>query len=385
MARVKVVYGPPCSGKSTYVNEAMKPKDIRFNYDLLLQAISSRKSHEYSDIHLPYIMSYREYLIKKAASDSSIDTAYIITCKIREKFMHELKNVGAEFFLIDRSREECYDLLKEDDTRKDKIKWRLKIDEWFEWYEEWNQRKEVKRVEIGEVRKTGQLGKESEPESQMGLINRFTLEPLTADDVFCFKINACGNKIDRDKEMFSDEALEKLAALYVGKSVIFDHAPTAKNQCARIYHAEVLEGQGKNEIGSPVKHLQLHCYMVKTEKNNDLIAEIRAGIKREVSVGCAVTKAICNICGGEYRNCSHRKGEKYEGKECFVTLDDATDAYEVSFVAVPAQKDAGVTKAFLTGKTQTEETERNKASKKFEAFVEVFGGVKHDENKNEKP
>lgn len=225
------------------------------------------------------------------------------------------------------------------------------------------------------VRKTANLEKEASVEAQMDLINQFALEPLAADDVFCFKINACGNKIDRDKEMFSEGVLEKLAELYVGKSVIFDHAATAKNQCARIYHAEVLEGQGKNEIGNPVKHLQLHCYMVKTEKNNDLIAEIRAGIKREVSVGCAVTKAICNICGGEYRNCSHRKGEKYEGKECFVTLDDATDAYEVSFVAVPAQKDAGVTKTFNPHQSQKETTIEDKALKKFEAFIKAFGGI----------
>lgn len=235
------------------------------------------------------------------------------------------------------------------------------------------------------VRKTANLEKETSVEAQMDLINKFALEPLAAEDVFCFKINACGNEIDRDGEMFSDGALEKLAALYVGKSIIFDHTPTAKNQCARIYHAEVIEDKGRNKVGNPIKHLKLHCYMVKTGQNRDLVTEIRAGIKREVSVSCAVAKAACSVCGGDYRKCAHRKGEKYEGKDCYVTLDGATDAYEVSFVVIPAQKDASVTKAFLPKKTQTEETVRNKASKKFEAFVEVFGGVKHDENENEKP
>lgn len=235
------------------------------------------------------------------------------------------------------------------------------------------------------VRKTANLEKETSVEAQMNLINQFALEPLTAEDIFCFKINACGNEIDRNGEMFSDEALEKLAALYAGKSVIFDHAPTAKNQCARIYHAEVVEGSGWNKAGQPIKYLRLHCYMVKTEHNRDLVTEIRAGIKREVSVACAIAKAVCSICKEDYRKCAHCKGKKYEGKDCYVILDSATDAYEVSFVAIPAQKDAGVTKSFLPEKTQIKETERNKASKKFKAFVEAFGGAKHDENKNEKP
>ena len=44
-------------------------------------------------------------------------------------------------------------------------------------------------------------------------------------------------------------------------------------------------------------------------------------------------------------SCSHRGGKKYGDKECFFTLSDISDAYEWSFVAVPAQINAGVTKS----------------------------------------
>ena len=53
MADVKIVYGPPCSGKSTYVEKNIGDQDIRFDYDLIMQSISNRNSHEYSDDHLP--------------------------------------------------------------------------------------------------------------------------------------------------------------------------------------------------------------------------------------------------------------------------------------------------------------------------------------------
>ena len=39
-------------------------------------------------------------------------------------------------------------------------------------------------------------------------------------------------------------------------------------------------------------------------------------------------------------------GKRYDGRLCFFTLSRPTDAYEWSFVAVPAQRKAGVIKAF---------------------------------------
>lgn len=88
--------------------------------------------------------------------------------------------------------------------------------------------------------------------------------------------------------------------------------------------------------------------MVKTSANQDLIKEIDAGIKKEVSVSCSVEKHICSICGtnNKVKNCSHKKGRLYNGRKCYIILDNPTDAYEWSFVAVPAQVNAGVTKHY---------------------------------------
>ena len=84
--------------------------------------------------------------------------------------------------------------------------------------------------------------------------------------------------------------------------------------------------------------------MLRSEKNSDLIEEIEAGIKKEVSIGCSVGRSVCSICGQS--NCGHQGGRRYDGKLCYFTLEDPVDAYEWSFVAVPAQRKAGVIKAF---------------------------------------
>ena len=44
-------------------------------------------------------------------------------------------------------------------------------------------------------------------------------------------------------------------------------------------------------------------------------------------------------------HCDHIKGKKYNGEVCHYILEDPVDAYEWSFVAVPAQKEAKVIKS----------------------------------------
>lgn len=180
-------------------------------------------------------------------------------------------------------------------------------------------------------------------------INKFTRRELTADEVFCFSVILCDNEIDRDNEKFSVDALNKLAQLYVGKTGIFNHDPKGENQTARIYDTAVIKDETRKTADREVyTYLQAEVYMVKTEKNADLIKEIDGGIKKEVSVGCAVEREICSICGKDRRTnpCNHRKGASYGGKKCFGILNSPTDAYEWSFVAVPAQRNAGVTKRY---------------------------------------
>lgn len=180
-------------------------------------------------------------------------------------------------------------------------------------------------------------------------INRFTRRDLTADEVYCFNVTLCDNEIDRDNEKFSKASLEKLAELYVGKTGIFNHDPRGENQTARIFDASVIEDPSKKTAdGETYCYLSAKAYMVKTDKNADLIKEIDAGIKKEVSVGCSVAGHICSVCGKDSTAgiCAHKKGRSYSGRKCYHILNNPTDAYEWSFVAVPAQRNAGVTKRY---------------------------------------
>ena len=183
----------------------------------------------------------------------------------------------------------------------------------------------------------------------MELINRFSRRELKESEVYRFSVILCDNEIDRDGEKFTISALKKLAELYVGKTGIFSHDPRGENQTARVYSAEVVKDSTRTTTdGEPYHYLKAHAYMIRTDSNADLIKEIDGGIKKEVSVGCAISRETCSICGKDVREgrCSHKKGRVYNGRKCFYILDEPTDAYEWSFVAVPAQRMAGVTKRY---------------------------------------
>lgn len=159
----------------------------------------------------------------------------------------------------------------------------------------------------------------------------------------------CDNEVDRDFERFDRAALEKLSELFVGRTGIFDHSWSAGGQTARIYRAEVIEEETRTTAGDKYCWCKGWAYMLRTEKNAELIAEIEGGIKKEVSVGCSAAKRSCSICGKDAGLCEHERGKYYGGKLCYAVLSDITDAYEWSFVAVPAQRAAGVVKRFGQG------------------------------------
>lgn len=187
------------------------------------------------------------------------------------------------------------------------------------------------------------------------LIGALARKPLGQEEVYTFSVRLCDNEIDRDFERFTVQTLEQLAPMFVGKAGIFDHQWSARGQAARIYKTEIVREPGRvTRAGDGYVWLKGSAYMVRTDSNRDLIAEIEGGIKKEVSVGCAVEHAICSVCGCDrtQTDCGHEKGQEYGGQLCWADLEGAKDAYEFSFVAVPAQPAAGVVKTARWGDAQ---------------------------------
>ena len=213
---------------------------------------------------------------------------------------------------------------------------------------------EIKVFEPGTIAKAAEIEQQDVTEDELKKINRYTLSPLKADEVFTFKTYMGDNETDdRNFEPFNLQALKDLRRLYPGKTIIKDHRRLSDNQIARVYDTELeIDENKRTKAGEPFARLISKNYMIRTRKNEDLIREIQGGIRKEVSTGMMPKKLVCNICGADNMKtyCPHWPGAIYdkEGTEtaCMMTIDGAKEDYELSLVAVPAQPRAGAVKHY---------------------------------------
>ena len=194
-----------------------------------------------------------------------------------------------------------------------------------------------------EIRKESQIQNGGQAnEQQMQAINALARAELKPEQVYVFSLRLCDDQIDRDYERFDTEVLPELARMFIGKAGVVDHKWSAEHQIARLFSTEVIREDG-------VSYIKGWAYIRRGGKGDEWIADLEAGIKKEVSVGCAMARSVCSVCGSEYGSCGHRKGEIYDGQLCCAILREPVDAYEFSFVAVPAQREAGVLKTMGRG------------------------------------
>ena len=246
---------------------------------------------------------------------------------------------------------------------------------------------EIKNTDIpvGVILKSATVDASDVTAEDLRKINKFTLTPLKAEDVFVFKATLGDNEIasDRNFEPFNLDALKDMKRLYIGKTVIKDHRRSADNQIARVYDTELISEAKTTDAGEAYAKLVAKCYMIRTESNKDLIAEINGGIKREVSTSCIPKKAICSICGVDNMKtyCPHYPSREYDGKTCFFTLDGAKDVHELSFVAVPAQIGAGTSKNYSGVKPEKDpEIEKTEDQNETVDPIEPIEETKNTEN-----
>lgn len=105
------------------------------------------------------------------------------------------------------------------------------------------------------------------------------------------------NQIDQGRgTAFPGTVSGSWQSLFVGVTGVFDHRASAEGQHARIFAARVVEDPSRpTNCGEPYTALRAEIYMPRNEKTAGLIAEIDAGIKKEVSVSCAVSRSVCSV------------------------------------------------------------------------------------------
>jgi ATP-dependent protease ClpP protease subunit len=110
---VTIVVGPPCAGKSTYIDDQHAPDDVVVDFDRLAQALGSSTEHDPTDDVARATHAARYSAIAQALE---VDTdSWIVETSPTPDRVATYEAAGAEFVLLDPGEQVCLDRAVEDD------------------------------------------------------------------------------------------------------------------------------------------------------------------------------------------------------------------------------------------------------------------------------
>lgn len=133
--QVFLVYGPPLSGKTTYVNKYKQRGDLLVDMDRIYQAITGLEKFYKPNSLLSNAIAVQNTLIDNIKTRyGKWHNAWIVG-GYADKYKRDriINGLGAEPILIDTSKEECITRLELDEKRKN-LGWEEYIIRWFEEY-----------------------------------------------------------------------------------------------------------------------------------------------------------------------------------------------------------------------------------------------------------
>ena len=104
---INVVLGPPCAGKSAYVDAHKADGDVSVDFDRLAKAFGSTVAHGSTGAPRVVALSARQAAINRILRGVDAD-AWIIHTNPPADTLQEYVNAGAEFVMVDPGADECH-------------------------------------------------------------------------------------------------------------------------------------------------------------------------------------------------------------------------------------------------------------------------------------
>lgn len=176
-------------------------------------------------------------------------------------------------------------------------------------------------------------------DSDLALINQWTVEPVTAADVYVRSAMICNNVVDYYDTQFTRQALEQIARLVPGVNLMRNHNEWDSEDLptGRFFRAEVVEDAGATWVRG------WFYYLRGDEFGDKLDRYIGAGIWREVSISWWMKTFVSSGDGKPMNETDYPPGSTLpDGSMAVGIMDDVQEVNEVSLVARGGQKGTSI-------------------------------------------
>lgn len=130
--RAVVVWGPPCSGKTTYARDQMGERDLLYDYDAMKRAMTTESGRTVArNVSHRYAVEFRTMFADLLKTETDAETAYILATRPTDRLRDLLSGLDVEYHRMEADKTTCLERLAADDERPDKDEWTRVIEEWF--------------------------------------------------------------------------------------------------------------------------------------------------------------------------------------------------------------------------------------------------------------
>ena len=330
MAKVKVVHGPPMSGKSTYVRQNIGSRDIVWDYDEAYRAITFRQTHtEPTEAQHQMVMQLRRSFLY-ACKKTSAETVWIIATKPSD-YLKSLLSDDVEYIKMDLSKDECLNRLEHDEERPNKELEIQKIEQYF------NGEGEKKQVPVKNDREYRSMAAFVPNENEEYIVEGYasTFEPYVLYSLDGVNYSEQIDARAFDGADFSDVILQ------------YDHE-------GKVY---ARQSNGTLQLSVDTHGLKVRADLSKSAGARELYDEIKAGLVTKMSFAFTVDE-------DDYDKQTHTR-----------TILKIAKVYDVSAGSLPANPSTDISaRSYFDGVIEREKQERlrrERQIKKIRLMMEV--------------
>jgi hypothetical protein len=129
--KLVIIFGPPGSGKTTYILKNKKPDDIIIDFDLLYRAVTGEDKYTKPTNQFKLVDKLRDYMIRACHENLEHDRAWI-TLTSKDLLDKYKKMYKCDVRIKTVNRSECYKNISNDPDRSENFElWKVIIDKWF--------------------------------------------------------------------------------------------------------------------------------------------------------------------------------------------------------------------------------------------------------------